>query len=156
MNPHADTDDGNLCDVLITHDRFRAHILPHFTDELHGFVKVRFWHRKSEIREAILAGILNDHVHNDAGLEDRIKDSGCHPRLIRDFSDGDSGLVFIVSHTRYRDFFHVLCFSNHHGTPFLVKSGSYMNRHIEFFGEFHRTDFKDFRTHGCHLQHFIV
>ena len=42
-------------------------------------------------------------------------------RSVRDFPDRYPGLVLIIGHARYYNFFHIFCLSDHHGTPLLCK-----------------------------------
>jgi len=64
---------------------------------------------EAHIRVASLAGVLNDHVHHDAGLGQRREDLGRQTRLVRHSSNGNFGLFFIAGDPGY-DMFQLFVF----------------------------------------------
>ena len=118
---HTDADDRNLGDILIAQDLFGPDLLGHFLFDGHGFLEIRFRHRKRQVGLPPGTHVLNDHVDDDPGLRNGGKHLGRHPGLVRDFFQCDPGLVFVARHTGYQQFFHAGVFIDHHCTLLITE-----------------------------------
>src|SRR5882724_11196730 len=156
---HADADDGELADFFIGENFLEADFGLEAVDDLAGLEQVRFVGGEGKIgggRAGAVADVLDDHVHVDGGVAERLEDARGHAGLVGHGDEGDLGLIFVERDAANDDVLHVFGFFFHNGSWVIVQAGTDFKDDAEFLGEFHRARLHDLGAEAGEFEHFIV
>ena len=116
MSAHADADDGDFGDVGIHLDALGVHGRQSASRRSPELSVIGLGHGERQIRGAVFAGVLDDHVDDDVRVRDGTKDSRRQSRLIGHPDQGDFCFVFIARHAGNQHIAHALLLIDQPGT----------------------------------------
>src|ERR1700677_2172015 len=159
MAAHADTDDGELADLLIGNHLVKTDLGFEPVDDFAGLEQIGFINGKAQVGGGLagtVADVLDNHVHVDGGIADGLEDAGGDAGLVRHGNEGDLGLVFIECDAADDDVFHVFGFFFHNGSWVVVQAGTNFKDDAEFFGELDGAGLHDFGAEAGEFEHLVI
>ena len=103
---HTHANNGDFDDGFIPGYRFGPNLLGNLLQYLHGAGIIGPHNRKGHIGQLSLAGILDDHIHQDPSLGDGLENLGGYPGLIRNLGDGDTRFILVIGNAGNQHGFH--------------------------------------------------
>ena len=159
MRLHADPDDGELPDFLIGQHLAETDLRLQSVDHLLRLEQVRLVGGEGEVggrRAAAMADVLDDHVHVDGRVAERLEDARGHARFVGHAHEGDLGLIFIERDAADDDAFHAFGFFFHKGSWVVIEAGADFKHDAEFLGEFHRAALHDLGPEAGEFEHLVI
>ena len=155
---HADADDGEFADLFVGNDFFEAGV---FLDPVEDFAcleQIGFVESEADIGRAAgaVAGALDDHVHVDRVVADRLEDAGGRAGFVGDMGQGDFGLVPVERDAADDDALHIGGFFFHKGAGVVIEAGTDGEADTELLGELDGAALHDFGAEAGQFQHFVV
>ena len=99
MRAHSDAHHGDFGNVGVDPDALGMHGQQGFFDDAERLFVIGLGHGEGQIRRAIFAGILYDHVDNDVRVRDGAKNLRRQPGLIGNADQGDLHFILVTGHT---------------------------------------------------------
>ena len=111
MAAHANTHDAHFANLCIANHFLSTQLRQHFfAQQIHGTVVVAMVHGKAEVGAAILAQVLDDHIHFNIGIRHRAQNTVSHTRGVRHAKHGNFGFAAVECDARYDGLFHFFVF----------------------------------------------
>ena len=156
MGAHADADHGNLGDIGIDPHAFGVDFRQRLLDDGEGPLMIGHGHGESQIRSAVLTGILYYHVDDDMRRRDRAEYLRRQARLIGHPDQGNLRFILVAGHSGDQYIAHAVILLDQPGAFDIGKRRTDMHRHAVFFRKLDRADLQNLRAGAGELDHLII
>ena len=136
MAAHADADDAELCDAALgAQGGFFAQFREFGLQGGFRLGEVCTAEGEGDVRDAVKADVLHDHVDGDVRGGDGTENGGADAGAVGHIVDGDLGLIAFEADAAHDDGLHAGGFFFHEGSGVVVHAVAHFKAHTKFVRE---------------------
>ena len=153
---HPDADDRDLGHAVVGHDALGADLRGDAGEHALGALPVAARQREGDVRQAVAADVLHDHVDDDVLAAERAEHLRGDARAVGHAQDRHLGLGPVVGDAGDHDVFHAVVLPRHERARVRLERRADVDRHAELLGELDGAGLQHLGAEARHLEHLVV